>query len=125
MPAQDGLIRAASKYSVDETVRRLQETFVSKGLQVFAVIDHSGEAEKVGLKMAPTKVIIFGFQVTSDQAGASQRSVNFHIDSISVEGLATCPTPAGALPDAGASDASDGGASASDSADLVDAADAE
>src|SRR5579864_1729758 len=60
MPAQDGLIRAASKYSVDETVRRLQETFVSKGLQVFAVIDHSGEAEKVGLKMAPTKVIIFG-----------------------------------------------------------------
>ena len=73
----------------------------------------------------PTKVIVYGLQVTSDQAGASQRSVTFHIDSISVEGLASCPTPAGALPDAGASDASDGGAPANDSASAVDAPDAE
>jgi len=41
-------------------VRRLQAAFAAKGLQVFAVIDHSGEAEKVGLKMRPTKVVIFG-----------------------------------------------------------------
>ena len=33
---------------------------MEKGMQVFAMIDHSGEAEKVGLKMRPTKVIIFG-----------------------------------------------------------------
>ena len=41
-------------------MRRLQAAFAAKGLQVFAVIDHSGEAEKVGLKMRPTKVVIFG-----------------------------------------------------------------
>ncbi len=41
-------------------MRRLQAAFAAKGLQVFAVVDHSGEAEKVGLKMRPTKVVIFG-----------------------------------------------------------------
>jgi uncharacterized protein (DUF302 family) len=60
MVAGDGLVQAASSYSVDETVRRLQTVFAGKGLQVFALIDHSGEAGKVGLKMPPTKVLIFG-----------------------------------------------------------------
>lgn len=61
--AQDkdnGLIQIVSHYSVEETVRRLEAAFAAKGLQVFAVVDHSGEAEKVGLKMRPTKVVIFG-----------------------------------------------------------------
>jgi uncharacterized protein (DUF302 family) len=58
--AENGLVRVASRYSVDVTVQRLQALFTQKGLQVFAVIDHSGEAEKVGLKMRPTKVVIFG-----------------------------------------------------------------
>ena len=56
----NGLILVPSPHSVDETVRRLQAAFAEKGLHVFAVIDHSGEAEKVGLKMLPTKVVIFG-----------------------------------------------------------------
>ena len=56
----NGLIQVASRYPVDETVQRLRSFFEQKGLQVFAVIDHSGEAEKVGLKMRPTKVVIFG-----------------------------------------------------------------
>jgi uncharacterized protein (DUF302 family) len=60
MAKQNGLLQIASPYSVEETVRRLQAAFAAKGLQVFAVIDHSGEAEKVGLKMRPTKVVIFG-----------------------------------------------------------------
>jgi uncharacterized protein (DUF302 family) len=60
MAGDNGLIRVDSHYAMDETVRRLQETFAQKGLQIFAVIDHSGEAEKVGLKMPPTKVVIFG-----------------------------------------------------------------
>jgi len=60
MASANGLIQVASRYSVEETVRRLQSAFVEKGMQVFAVIDHSGEAEKVGLKMRPTKVVIFG-----------------------------------------------------------------
>jgi len=56
----NGLVQIASRYSVDETVQRLQAIFVAKGLLVFAVIDHSGEAEKLGLKMPFTKVLIFG-----------------------------------------------------------------
>ncbi len=60
MAHENGLIQVPSHYSVDETLRRLQAAFTEKGMQVFAVIDHSGEAEKVGLKMRPTKVVIFG-----------------------------------------------------------------
>ena len=60
MAQGNGLVQVASRYSVDEAVKRLQAAFVAKGLQVFAVVDHSGEAEKVGLKMRPTKVLIFG-----------------------------------------------------------------
>jgi uncharacterized protein (DUF302 family) len=60
MAQANGLVQVASHYSVEETVRRLQSAFAEKGLQVFALIDHSGEAEKVGLKMRPTKVLIFG-----------------------------------------------------------------
>jgi len=56
----NGLVQVASRYSVDESVQRLEALFGQKGLQVFAVIDHSGEAAKVGLKMRPTKVVIFG-----------------------------------------------------------------
>jgi uncharacterized protein (DUF302 family) len=60
MATKNGLVQVASRYSVDETMKRLLAAFSSKGLQVFAVVDHSGEAEKVGLKMRPTKVVIFG-----------------------------------------------------------------
>ena len=60
MADDKGLVRVASRYAVDETVRRLHQAFAEKGLQVFAEIDHSGEAEKVGGKMPPTKVLIFG-----------------------------------------------------------------
>jgi len=56
----NGLVQVASRYSVDESVQRLESLLGQKGLQVFAVIDHSGEAAKVGLKMRPTKVVIFG-----------------------------------------------------------------
>lgn len=56
----NGLVTIASRFSVDETVSRLRQTLESKGVKVFAVIDHSGEAEEVGLRMPPTKLIIFG-----------------------------------------------------------------
>jgi|SRR3984885_2219981 uncharacterized protein (DUF302 family) len=56
----NGLVRVASRYSVDETVRRLEAVLAERGVRVFTVIDHSGEAEKVGMKMRPTKVVIFG-----------------------------------------------------------------
>src|SRR5207248_3335104 len=60
MAQANGLIRGGSHYPVEETQQRLQAAFADKGLRVFAVIDHSAEAEKVGLKMRPTKVLIFG-----------------------------------------------------------------
>ena len=60
MAQENGLVRVPSRYPVEETVQRLQTTFAAKGLQVFALVDHSGEAAKVGLKMRPTKVLIFG-----------------------------------------------------------------
>jgi uncharacterized protein (DUF302 family) len=56
----NGLVQVASRYSVDESVERLKSQLEQKGLQIFAVIDHSGEAAKVGLKMRPTKVVLFG-----------------------------------------------------------------
>jgi uncharacterized protein (DUF302 family) len=54
-----------SPRSVEETVARLLSLAEGKGLKVFAVIDHSGEAEKLGLELRETKVVIFG----SPQAG--------------------------------------------------------
>ena len=60
MANENGLIQVASHYSVEETVQRLEAAFTSQGMKVFALIDHSGEAEKVGLEMRPTKVLIFG-----------------------------------------------------------------
>lgn len=60
MTKENGLVQLASHISVDQTVERLKAALAEKGLQIFALIDHSGEAEKVGLKMRPTKVLIFG-----------------------------------------------------------------
>jgi uncharacterized protein (DUF302 family) len=56
----NGLLQVASPYTVDETVKRLESVLAERGVKVFIVIDHSGEAEKVGMKMRPTKVVIFG-----------------------------------------------------------------
>jgi uncharacterized protein (DUF302 family) len=55
-----GLLQVTSRYTVDETVNRLQSVLAERGVRVFALIDHSGEAEKIGMKMRPTKLVIFG-----------------------------------------------------------------
>jgi uncharacterized protein (DUF302 family) len=60
MAPGNGLVQVTSRYLVEDTLQRLKAAFGEKGLQLFTVIDHSGEAEKVGLKMRPTKVVIFG-----------------------------------------------------------------
>jgi uncharacterized protein (DUF302 family) len=57
---ENGLLQVASRYAVHETVDRLKTILAERGLQVFALVDHSGEAEKVGMKMRPTKLLIFG-----------------------------------------------------------------
>src|SRR5438270_11110902 len=55
-----GIIAQPSNHSVEQTVDRLKNILRSKRVTLFAVIDHSGEAEKVGMKMPPTKLFIFG-----------------------------------------------------------------
>src|SRR5271156_1889526 len=57
---RDGMINLPSHHSVDETVERVKGLLQSKGITLFVLIDHSGEAEKVGMKMPPTKLLIFG-----------------------------------------------------------------
>ncbi len=56
----NGILNKRSNHSVDETLERLKRTLKAKGVTIFAIVDHSGEAEKVGLKMPPTKVVMFG-----------------------------------------------------------------
>jgi uncharacterized protein (DUF302 family) len=58
--ANNGIVNKPSKRSVEQTVEALTNILKSKGIAVFALIDHSGEAEKVGLKIRPTKLLIFG-----------------------------------------------------------------
>ena len=56
----NGIITRPSNHSVDETVARLEALLQGKGVTLFALVDHSGEAAKVGLTMPPTKLLIFG-----------------------------------------------------------------
>jgi len=55
-----GIVDVPSSHPVDETVERLRHILQANGVTLFAFIDHSGEAAKVGLKMRPTKLLIFG-----------------------------------------------------------------
>ncbi len=56
----NGLITAASKYSVAETMDRLAAAVVEKGLNVFARIGHSAGAAAAGLDLRPTELLLFG-----------------------------------------------------------------
>ena len=56
----NGIVDVPSRYPVPETLARLEEILKDKGISVFALIDHSGEAEKAGLKMRPTQLLVFG-----------------------------------------------------------------
>ena len=56
----EGVVSRQSPFSVDETVDRLEKLLQSKGIQIFARVDHSGEAHRVGLHMNPTQLLIFG-----------------------------------------------------------------
>ena len=61
LPDNDsGLIDIPSNHSVEETVEKLTGVLKAKGITLFALVDHSGEAEKAGIKMRPTKLFVFG-----------------------------------------------------------------
>jgi uncharacterized protein (DUF302 family) len=57
---KNGIVDVPSNHSVDQTVDKLKGILQSKGITLFIVVDHSGEAAKVGMKMPPTKLLIFG-----------------------------------------------------------------
>jgi len=56
----NGIVTIASQQSVDQTVKKLEAILETKGVKLFAMVDHSGEAEKAGMHMRPTKLLIFG-----------------------------------------------------------------
>ena len=59
----NGIVSQRSQHTVDETVERLRTLLAAKNVRLFALVDHSGEAEKAGLKMPPTRLLIFGSPV--------------------------------------------------------------
>ena len=56
----NGIVNVPSHHTVDETAEKLKAILDEKGVTLFALVDHSGEAEKVGMTMPPTKLLIFG-----------------------------------------------------------------
>ena len=58
--ADNGVVTIPSHQPVDQTVQKLEAILRAKGVKLFALVDHSGEAEQVGLHMRPTKHLIFG-----------------------------------------------------------------
>ncbi len=60
MSGNNGIVQISANHSVDETVQKLRDILQSKGVTLFAVVDHSGEAAKAGLQMPNTKLVIFG-----------------------------------------------------------------
>ncbi len=56
----NGIVTIPSHRTVDQTVQKLEEILLAKGVKLFTLIDHSGEAEKAGMQMRPTKLLIFG-----------------------------------------------------------------
>jgi uncharacterized protein (DUF302 family) len=60
MSADNGIVMIPSRHSVDETVAAIERELQAKGIKLFALADHSGEAQAAGLQMRPTKLLIFG-----------------------------------------------------------------
>lgn len=56
----EGIVSRPSAHSVEQMVEAVKRLLQARGITLFGVVDHSGEAEKAGLKMKPTKLLIFG-----------------------------------------------------------------
>lgn len=70
-----GIIDKPSNHSVNQTVEKLKNVLQAKGVTLFALVNHSGEAEKVGMKMPPTKLLIFGSTKASTPLMLAARSI--------------------------------------------------
>jgi uncharacterized protein (DUF302 family) len=60
MNSADGIVTKSASCTVEEAVNKIKSLLVIRGITLFAVIDHSGEAEAAGMKMPETKLLIFG-----------------------------------------------------------------
>jgi uncharacterized protein (DUF302 family)/uncharacterized membrane protein YidH (DUF202 family) len=60
LSSANGIVTIPSHQSVEQTVQKLEGILQAKGIKLFALVDHSGEAEKAGMEMRPTKLLIFG-----------------------------------------------------------------
>jgi uncharacterized protein (DUF302 family) len=60
MNPENGIVSKTTSRTVDETVGKIKTLLNVKGIKLFAVVDHSGEAKAIGLRMPPTKLLIFG-----------------------------------------------------------------
>lgn len=58
--ASEGLVKLKSAHSVDDTVNKLESVLESKGMNIFGRVNHAAGAEKAGLELRPTQVLIFG-----------------------------------------------------------------
>jgi uncharacterized protein (DUF302 family) len=58
--ASKGIVSVRSNHAADATVNGIDRLLRDKGVPLFALIDHSGKAEKGGMKTPPTKLLIFG-----------------------------------------------------------------
>lgn len=58
--SENGIVTIPGHQSVEDTVQKLEQILQAKGVKLFALVDHSGEAEKAGMQMRPTKLLIFG-----------------------------------------------------------------
>ena len=77
--ADNGIISKPSGSSVPETLDRLEKVVKAKGLTVFARIDHSAEAERVGLKLPPMQLLIFGNPKTGTPMMNSSPSIGLDL----------------------------------------------
>ena len=77
--ANAGLATLPSAHSAAETVERLKELLAQKGIQLFAHIDHAAEAKKVGLRLRPTQVLIFGNPQAGTPLMQSQQTIGLDL----------------------------------------------
>ena len=78
-PAKAGLATLPSPHSVAQTVERFKALLATKGIQLFAHIDHAAEANKVGLKLRPTQVLIFGNPQAGTPLMQSQQTIGLDL----------------------------------------------
>ena len=56
----NGIVSVRSANSADQTIEKLKAMLQAKGVTLFALVDHSGEAAKAGMTMPSTRLLIFG-----------------------------------------------------------------